>query len=846
MTHDLSGAWKVTWTPHGSDIGNILAPDFVPEGWLDARVPEDIRATLRRAGAIRGNTYDKREDEERWIEEADWIYYRRFRGPDDCKGPLLLAFDGLDTFCEIWLNGELLGRADNMFRPWRFDVTGRVLPGRLNRLVVRVQSAPAAVEGRTGDIFSITGSDRIFARKAQMSYGWDFCARCVTAGIWKGVRLESIPEPAMPEVYACTDRLEGDDAVVCVRARLPGNTRLRARLTYAGETAAESVSDGDGPQTLELRVARARLWWPRPYGGQPLYDLALTLLKDGDAVAERVIPFGIRVVEVVQAPQPDGLSFQFSVNGRRLFIRGANWVPPDTVFTSIADDDYETLIHYAVKGNLSMLRVWGGGIYEQDAFYDLCDRNGLLVWQDFMLACGIYPHDQAFLDNLESEAEYVVTRLRNHACLALWCGDNENGQAYIWANRAYEFDADPINHRVLKSVCARLDPRRFYLPTSPGSPNPDIRGGDNQESPWQGDVHLYLMTADRGVPANRDYGRNYYKRVLGYRPRFVSEFGFISLPGLESFGRFNPRRLPLRCPDELVSCLPMAQKYLAAGAEEALIHYSQLFNASALQYWIEHFRSLKGTCAGVLYWKFDDPLADCPDRYVFPSHMSAVDMYRQPRMTYYFTRRAYRDVLLCLNEVRDGVPSATLVNETQRAVRGRLTLSRRTFAGRILETRTMDAACPADSAVTLWVGQEDALAAPGDRFSEYLSARLDTGSEVLEARYLFADLDELDCLNMPDGKADIRAARKEDELAVTLRAGTYLRCLELRLADVRADFDDNYFDMDPGSERTVCIHPWPGARLEEAVLCVRAENLSQAAFPVCEMAGPQAAAGPAV
>ena len=836
MTFDLNGTWKVTWVPHGSDIGFVLRPDFVPEGWLDARIPEDIHATLRRAGAIRGNTYDKREDEEHWIEEADWVYCRRFRGPDDCQGTLQLVFDGLDTFCEIWLNGEPLGCTDNMFRPWRFDVTGRVLPGRLNRLVVRVLSATAAVEGRTGDIFSITGSDRIFARKAQMSYGWDFCARCVTAGIWKGARLESVPELAMPEAYAYTDRLEGEDAVVCVQARLPEGTRLRARLTYEGETAAEAMSAGDGDQTLALRVDRARLWWPRPYGGQPLYDLTLTLLKDSVTAAERVIPFGIRVVEVVQTPQPDGLSFQFRVNGRRLFIRGTNWVPLDTVFTGITDDDYETLIHYAVRGNLSMLRVWGGGIYEQDAFYDLCDKNGLLVWQDFMLACGIYPHDQAFLDNLGAEAECVVRRLRNHACLALWCGDNENGQAYIWANRAYEFDGDPINHRVLKSVCEKLDPRRFYLPTSPGSPNPDIRGGDNQESPWQGDVHLYLMTADRGVPANRDYGRNYFKRVLGYRPRFVSEFGFISLLGRESYGRFNPRRQPLRCPDELISCLPMARKYQEAGNAEALIHYSQLFNASALQYWIEHFRSLKGACSGTLYWKFDDPLADCPDHYVFPSQMSAVDMYHQPRMTYYFTRRAYRDVLLCLNAVRDGVPAATLVNETENTVCGRLELSRRTFRGQLLAACAMDACCPADSAATLWVGEEDALAAPGSRFSEYLLAQLDTGREVLEARYLFADLDELDRLELPEGEAEIHPALTEDGLAVTLRAKTYLRCVELRLADVRADFDDNAFDMDPGSERTLFIRPWSSIGLEEAMLCVRAENLDQVVFPVCEMA----------
>jgi hypothetical protein len=194
-------------------------------------------------------------------------------------------------------------------------------------------------------------------------------------------------------------------------------------------------------------------------------------------------------------------------------------------------------------------------------------------------------------------------------------------------------------------------------------------------------------------------------------------------------------------------------------------------------------------------------------------------------------------VLLCLNEVRDGMPAATLVNETEFPIRGRLELSRRTFLGQVLERRTMDAACPADSAATPWVGEKDALAAPDNRFAEYLLARLDTGREVLEARYLFADLDELDRLELPEGEAEIRPVREENRLAVTLRARTYLRCVELRLADVRTDFDDNYFDMDPESERTVYIRPWPKEKLEEAVLCVRAENLAQAAFPVCEMAG---------
>ena len=198
-----------------------------------------------------------------------------------------------------------------------------------------------------------------------------------------------------------------------------------------------------------------------------------------------------------------------------------------------------------------------------------------------------YPHDEAFLSNLAEEAEHVLRRYRNHTCLALWDGDNENGQAYIWAGRTYEYSRDPINHRVLKDACARLDPHRFYLLTSPGSPNLEQKGGDNQESPYQGDAHIYIMSADPGKTVYRDYGRDYYKRILGYRPRFVSEFGFISLPEKDTFYRFNVRREPLRNVAELTKFLPFTGELLACGDTDAVIHYSQLLNAMALKYRFE-------------------------------------------------------------------------------------------------------------------------------------------------------------------------------------------------------------------------------------------------------------------
>ena len=478
-------------------------------------------------------------------------------------------------------------------------------------------------------------------------------------------------------------------------------------------------------QALSFPVENPRLWWPRPYGEPFLYDFSLRLTRDGQLLDERRQRFGIRTIEVIEEPQADGKSFQFAVNGKPLFIRGANWVPVNTVYTDITRRDYEVLVHDAVKGNLTMLRIWGGGIYESSALFELCDEQGILLWSDFMLACGIYPQDQAFLDAMAQEAEYVLKTYRNYTCLAIWAGDNENGQAYGWAGRPYEFDTDKISNLVLRDACRLFDPRRYYLPTSPASPDPSLRGGDNPSSPYQGDLHLYIMSADPGVNANRDYGKDYYKRVTGFRPRFMSEFGFVGLPEKDSYYRFNVRREPLRNPQEIVKFLPFTRDYLDQGDIESVIYYSQVFNSMALKYWIEYFRSLKGTCSGTLYWKFNDPLADCPDAWMYPSHMCAIDMYLSPRMTYYYTRRAYEDVVVLITEAGDSW-HVYACNETDEDVSGTLRVSHRTFEGATLHSIEMPTVSRRDTASLLTTLRAVALA-PRDRSREYLKVELAAG-----------------------------------------------------------------------------------------------------------------------
>lgn len=836
----LNGPWKVNHFPYRSDISSVLEPNFVPEGWLTANVPEDIHATLRRAGVILGNTYNKREDEEQWIELADWVYYKEFFCPEELSGEhCFLRFEGLDTFCEIYLNGVLVGGHDNMHTPCQLAVSCQLRSGMRNTLVVRFFSPVRFVENRDQrEVFSITTSERMFARKAQMNYSWDFCGRCVTVGIWKDVTLFARRGPRLGDYYLQTLSLAQDSASILLETEMDwlcgpeDGCRVEASLSLAGQEVLRAEGTPEDMASCTLTLPHPELWWPVPYGSQPLYDFRLVLTQNGKVLDERKQKFGVRTIRLLQELQADGKSFQFEVNGRRLFLRGANWVPANTVYTDIRPKDYELLLHSAVHGRISMLRIWGGGIYEPAPFFDQCDQFGILVWNDFMLSCGIYPQDEAFQQTMAKEAEHVLRTYRNRACLAIWAGDNENGQAYGWAGRPFEFDRDKIGFGVLKEACQRLDPLRPYIETSPASPDPNLRGGDNPSSPYQGDLHLYIMSADPGKTAWRDYGKDYYKRVLGFRPRFVSEFGFISLPEKDSFYRFNFRREPLRDPREIIKFLPFTKAYVEQNEMDQLIHFSQVFNAMALQYWIEYFRSLKGTCSGTLYWKFNDPLADCPDIWMYPSHMCAIDMYLKPKMTYYYTRRAYAETLVLLTEQLDGGWTLGGVTEALNDLPGTLTLSRRSFAGKELQRLTYDTVLKADAATVVASLPKDSLI-PDDPLNEYLLLRFETQGQRIENRYFFADLNEINRLKLEEAHVCVKALTYDGQsIAITLESDRYARCVRLNMLDVRADYSDNYFDIDPGEQRQVLIELPDGPVAREQVLYVEGENLPRMVVPL--------------
>ncbi|WP_040951544.1 beta-mannosidase [Gorillibacterium massiliense] len=842
MQISLNGEWKVSHIPYNGQLADILDNSFVPEGWLDAQVPEEIHATLRKAGIIRGHVYSKDPDEEKWIEEADWVYYKEFFADTAWKAERVnLEFKGLDTFCDIYLNGAKIGSGQNMHIPHVTDIADVLKYGARNVIVVRFYSAVKYVEQMDQKgIFSITDSDRIMARKAQMNYGWDFVGRCVTAGIWKDVVIHSLNDAQIDSYYLYTKKIEGGSASIGLEVEPDAGTSdledytLTVRLVKDSQEVFVREGSFADFESLEIPVENPSLWWPRPYGKPELYDFQLLLKKNGKVIQEKRQKFGIRTIEIIQENQTDGKSFIFAVNGKRLFIRGANWVPARVIYTDITDQDYEELIDYAIEGNISMLRIWGGGIYESHRMFELCDESGILIWHDFMLACGIYPQNDEFLQNVAVEAEYVLKEYRNYTSIAIWTGDNENGQAYGWAGRPYEFQNDKPSYIVIDEACRRLDPHRIYFPSSPSSPDESFKGGDNPNSPYQGDTHLYIMAADPGINGKRHYGYHYYKRIKSYKPRFMSEFGFISLPEKDTFYKFNFLREPIHHRDELIEFLPFTKDYMENVDHEKTIYYSQVYNAMALKYWLEYFRSLKWTCGGTLYWKLNDPIADRTNDYLFPSHMATVDMYKKPKMTYYYTRRAYDDLIVICDETDSGF-DVYACSELVEDIKGKLVVSHRDFSGNVIAVKEWERTADRDSVTRLCSLSADEFRAE-DPYSEYIKMEFITDRGIIENRYFFTDIHEINKLRLVDsGLKIVYGKRSGNEIVLRLQTDFYARNVRLNILDTRAEYSDNYFEMDAGSEKTVSIRLRDVAGLESKVLYVEGENVRREVLSLAEI-----------
>jgi beta-mannosidase len=835
--------WKLqdfdpgTGTAHGAH-----AETFDDAAWISVPAPGDVHRALIAAGRIPDPFFDRNEEACAWIEEREWWYRTSFDGPAASPRDgerLRLFFHGLDTFATVWLNGEELGSHANMFRPAIFDVTRRLRTGVRNVLAVRFDRPLDRVKALPIVNWDEREAPRSAMRKAQFVYGWDWGPRLPTIGIWRPVELARERRAVIAGIHPYTLEIapQHEHALVAVRIeaeRFSGESPLTAHLRLAAPADAapspdiEAVvplegSNGDLAGIAYLRVPRPRLWWTHGLGDPALYTLQVTLSAEGDDLDRRQTHVGIRTLTLDQAPDPDEPGtrfFRFVINGVPIFARGANWIPADSFVGAIPPERYERLLTAARDANMNMLRVWGGGLYEHDAFYDLCDRLGLLVWQDFMFACAHYPEQPSFADEVRAEAAYQIRRLRGHPSLALWCGNNEN--QWLYEMRAWDHPEARVSgalyyDQILPQLVARWDGHTPYWPGSP-------YGGDDYNSMADGDRHNWDVwhgntprrfgeqpRVDQS-PAGVSFLR--YAEDMG---RFISEFGMHAAPVLETLRRAIPE-------DQLYHHSPSMDWHnkdnpknkgdnLMLGVTglpqnlDDYVDFSMIAQAEGLKFAVEHYRRRMPHCAGTLVWQLNDcwPVLS----------WSVLDYYGIGKAGYYYLARAYAPTLASFKTLVDGGLELWLTNDARESVEDTVEVRLARFDGEIIHQERRRVRVPALTSAPVAAWDRDALPGGPDRYLTVHS----TADRFPTNRHFFVAIKDLQRVK-PEVEVSITAVNA-DEARVELSSPHFAYFVHLGVADQTARFSDNYVDLLPGEARTITVSTAGAAPLTPQAIGVR-------------------------
>ncbi len=804
----LDGTWWLTEFDRGEgERQGAFAEHFrlPPERTIPACVPGVVHLALMQAGKLPDPFYRCNEEVVRWVEEREWWYRCEFHLPGSFlqHDEVELVFHGLDTVATVWLNGERVGECDNMFIPHRFSVKHWLREGN-NVLVVRLDSPTRVAEEREQQYGSLHASfyrARPYLRKAQYATGWDWGPRLATSGIWRSVELQAYNIACLRSVWGYVTALSEDRSAARVRVEAEihavkeAEGRIRFQLQRGSQhlVACVPVTLSLGNQTAyaDLTVLNPQLWFPHSVGEQPLYDLRVGLEVEEQKLDEHRVRIGLRTVELVREPDEEGESFLFRINGEPVFCKGANWVPADNFLPRLTKEHYRKLLQKAVDAHMNMLRVWGGGIYEDECFYDLCDELGLMVWQDFMFSCAEYPEETWFHDQVRTEAEAIVKQLRHHPSIVLWCGNNENDWfnfMKVWGQRD-RFYGETVYAQILPEVCQRLDPSRPYWQSSPF-------GGDDPNSMRQGDRHSWEV-----------WFHGDFHRYLQDTGRFISEFGFQAPPVLETIETFTAPedRYPnSRVMEHHNKCAEgtqriyrfMAGHFKVPGDFADWVWVAQLLQGEALKLGITHWRRRKFKTAGTLFWQLNDcwPVVS----------WSVVDYFGFAKAGYYFVRRAFAPLLITV--IPEKPPTLWLVNDAFSEVRGTATARIQDVWGTVLWEHQEEITVPANSAIH-WLTVS--LPEGFDPSRHFIAALFYLPNQSEPVSYDVAFLAPYNHVQLPKAYVTMEVFPVgEGVYGVRLYAPMFVKGVCLRVVgDPAAEFSDNAFDLLPNMERVITVQP---------------------------------------
>jgi beta-mannosidase len=802
MLRTVHQGWSVTAV--GGDVPDELAGVVLP-----ATVPGSVHLDLLDAGLIPDPYLDENEAEVGWIGFVDWRYETVLElSASDLPADgerLDLVAEGLDTLATVEVNGHVVGRTANQHRTYRFDLRGHIHPGT-NSLSITFAAAMPYVQKSWSDNGKrphVNAHPFAELRKMACNFGWDWGADLVTAGVWRAVRLHHWKGARIASVrplVGVADGLPTLTAHVEVE-RADATGPLEIEVSVAGATASVVLPPGEAATSAYLEVPGAELWWPRGYGDQPLYDVEVSLADDSSALDRWSGRIGFRTTELDTSADEHGTPFTLIVNGTPIFAKGLNWLPADSFPARVTRADYLSLLEKSLESGANLLRVWGGGIYESEDFYSICDERGLLVWQDFLLACAAYSEEEPLRAEIIAEARENVTRLSQHASLVLWNGGNENIWGFedwgwkeplagrSWGNGYYE--------EIFPAIVDELDGTRPYSPGSPYS----FTKGVHPNDPSHGSMHIWDV-----------WNSEDYTHYASYSPRFVSEFGFQGPPTWATLTRAihddplsndSPGMLSHQKAEDgdkklsrgLAAHLPVPTNF-------ADWHWATSLNqARALRFGIEHFRGQSPVCSGTVVWQAND---------TWPAtSWAAIDADGRRKPLHYAIKAAYRDRLLTFSVVGDTL-QLRAVNDSGEQWVETVTVAVRSADGTVLESAAVDVRLAPRETARIDLAGELASAA-GAAGALVVSA----DSRFGRATHFYAeDVEGL----LPDARLETVIDRIPGGYTVRVVARSVLRDLAI-LADRAAPdavAEEMLLTLFPGEEATIKV--FTEADLSEADL----------------------------
>ena len=809
--------------------------------WLPATVPGTVHTDLLANEKIEDPFYRLNELDQQWIDKVDWEYKSTFTVDKTFlkRDKVVLDFEGLDTYADVSVNGEKVLSADNMFREWQVDVKDLLKEGD-NEIHIVFRSP--IVEGlkkydANGFVYpggendqaergEVEGNKRvsIYTRKAGYHFGWDWGPRLVTSGIWKPIYLKAWDQATIENLQIVQHEVSEEKATFTAVFEVDAVKKTKATITINndGQSLASSkvsLTPGVNTYSVDFEIANPQLWWTNGLGEAHLYNLSGVLDVKGRTVTEDT-RIGIRTLELVREKDDDGTSFYFKLNGHPVFMKGANYIPNDMFLPRVTDENYRKVVENAKNANNNMLRVWGGGIYENDIFYDLCDENGILIWQDFMFACAMFPNNPEFLDNIKHEAIDNVKRLRNHPSIAMWCGNNEILTAWNtwgWKKVAEDQGSDvpekcwqayvDIFHKTLPDVVKEYDPSRSYWGSSPSS------GLGVQADLVNGDEHYWGVW----------WAKEPFSTYATHLARFMSEYGFQSFPEMASVRKYaEPEDYDIY--SEVMKSHQrssigngtieyyMLQEYKKPKDFESFLYVNHVLQADGIKFGLEGHRRAMPFCMGSLYWQIND---------VWPvASWSSTDYYQKWKALQYYVKKGFSQVLVSPYE--EGIKfKVGIVNDRLEPIQAELRMQMIDFDGQVIWEEAHLVDIPANSSDDYFDVNKNEWRYKYRRNLKnavFTTELVENGKVLSKNNYYFLPFKKL---KVKAPQVEYAITKADNGFDIVLKTDKLAKNLFMEIGDEEGFFSDNNFDLMPNEKVSINLKTDISEKKLNEVLTIR-------------------------